>query len=93
MENKKSNKKNKIIWLSAFILSICVVSSSIYLASVLNDFQPADSGAISLIPADSSPSDPNSGSSQTTEPTDNEPTANPGFEVSDNQKKSYNRKH
>lgn len=53
MSNKK-NSKHKIIWLSVLILFICVAVTTLAFGGIMDVFLPDDSGAISLIPDDTS---------------------------------------
>lgn len=81
---KPNNSNTKRIWLSVLVLFIAVVATTIAIAGRLNDFLVDDSGAIPLIP-------PNSTKTTTTvthttaaatTPTTQRPT-HPGFEAGD----------
>lgn len=74
---KEKNKRYSWIWILLVLVFVCVAASTFVLMSILREYHPDDSGAISLLPEATEDSSASSGSSGS--------VAAPSFEVFDSE--------
>lgn len=79
---KEKNKRYGWIWILLVLIFVCVAASTFVLMSILREYHPDDSGAISLLP-DSSVDSGSSGSSGSSGEGSSEFVADPSLSVSD----------